>query len=147
MTPSEIRAGLLGEHAMLRGLMAETYRAIESARGGEGSVAGVRQRLRRLVTALRDHNEREEALLREILPRVDAWGPARAEIMMEGHEDEHAELLAALVVTIATDDASGADSVERELLRVEAHMKREEELLLSEEVLRDDDVAIDSFGG
>ena len=66
---------------------------------------------------------------------------------MEGHEDEHAELLAALVVTIATDDASGTDSVERELLRVEAHMKREEELLLSEEVLRDDDIAIDSFGG
>ncbi len=31
---------------------------------------------------------------------------------MEGHEDEHAELLAALVVTIATDDASGTDSVE-----------------------------------
>ena len=72
MTPSEILAGLLAEHEMLRGLMAETYRAIESARGRRRLGGGGRQRLRRLVTALRDHNEREEALLREI---CRAWTP------------------------------------------------------------------------
>jgi DUF438 domain-containing protein len=144
MTPSQIRAELLGQHAGLRVLMQEAREAI--ARGSPRD--DLRDCVQRLATALRAHNRREETLLREIIRKVDAWGPARAEIMDESHVDEHLELLAALLGTNgASDAASAGKGVAHVLERLEAHIAREEEVLLAEDVLRDDDVVIEYFGG
>jgi hypothetical protein len=107
-----------------------------------------RDYLVRLADSVRRHNLREEELLRDVIPKVDPWGPARAEIMTDEHVMEHQELYAALADAAAVDDP-------RELLprvrglreRMLDHMAREEKGFLGEETLRDDDVSIDSFGG
>jgi hypothetical protein len=149
MTASEIRARLLREHAELRVLASEARRAAAQMRGGGGETAlrDLGWCIHRLGGALRIHNDYEERALREVIKKIDAWGPARAEIMEESHMHEHAELLAALVMTSTADaDAAGA-SLSRALDKLEAHMTREEEVLLAEGILRDDDVVIDYFGG
>ena len=96
----------------------------------------------RLASALRAHNLCEERLLKGVLVTADAWGPARAEIMDERHAAEHGELHAALVVTTFNPERVG-----QLLDRLLEHMAYEEQTFLSEDVLRDDTIVIDAFGG
>lgn len=104
--------------------------------------------LDRLSLLLRAHNGREEELLREILSTVDAWGPARAEIMGEQHVAEHAELSAILGDAKATSDTAIADGgLVLALDRLLEHMVREEKAFLGEDVLRDDSIDVDQFSG
>jgi hypothetical protein len=149
MTPSQIRAELLEQHAGLRSLIGDTRKAAEGV--GRGRSAGREEllfRVERLTTALRAHNLREETLLRDVVKNVDAWGPVRVEIMDESHVEEHLELVAALLGTNGASDAEIAGTgVSHVLDRLEAHMAREEEVILAENVLRDDGVAIGAFGG
>ncbi len=147
MTPSEIRESLLREHAGLRALIAEVRRRMtkgaDSAARTELSASMVT-----LAETLRVHNVREEGLLREILRDVDAWGPVRADVMDESHAHEHQDLVGALLAAQGIQDITAAGGTINDLLdRVESHMTREETVLLSEHVLRDDDLVIDYFGG
>lgn len=143
MTPGEIRTEMLGQHADMRAMIARATTLLGRIRAGEA----VRGELRSVLGALADaagvHNAREEALLRDIIPTVDAWGPARATVMDEQHRLEHQALHAALASGIVDDDAATEDLLAR-MLR---HMEREEEAVLSEEVLRDDTVITNYFGG
>lgn len=148
MTPSQVRTELLAEHAALRALIVETRRLIEEGATGGATRGALTAAVEQLAAALRAHNAHEEAVLREMIKDVDAWGPARAEIMDESHADQHEDLVGALLVTNSSPDAQVAGrSVVPVLDRLLAHMAREEEVLLSEEVLRDDDVVIEYFGG
>jgi hypothetical protein len=148
MTPSQIRTELLAQHAGLRSLIADTRKAAEGVRGGSAGREELRFRVERLTTALRAHNLHEETVLRDIVKNVDAWGPVRIEIMDEAHVDEHLGLVAALLGTNAASDAEIAGTgVSSVLDRLEAHMAREEEVILAESVLRDDGIAIGAFGG
>lgn len=153
MKASEIRAELLGQHGEIRQRIAEIRQALarrpltDAARDeGEGRIA-------QLIGLLRRHNAREEELLRDVLPTVDAWGPARAEIMLEEHAKEHDALYAALADAGALPRASGpaveaAHAKLAELMdRVLSHIAHEEKIILSEEVLRDDGIVRDYFGG
>jgi len=146
MTPSEIRAELLGQHARLRSLIDETRAIAERARQGEAVGDALRDGVARLATAMRDHNAREEELLGGILPTVDAWGPARAEIMDETHRREHDELYEVLLgIRTAPRELAGA-GVTALFDRLLEHMAREEKTLLGEDVLKDDTVVVE-FGG
>ena len=148
MTPNEIRERLLDDHKRLRGLVADAREALVRAAGTPASVAQVATGLALLTAALRAHNVREEGMLREILKHVDAWGPVRAAIMDESHVEEHEDLIEALGATDGERDVPGLVSrVTGTLDRLLAHMDREEEVLLAEDVLRDDSVVIDYFGG
>ena len=144
MKPSQIRAELLEQHAALRGLIKDVRCAIEERSAREE----LRGCVERLATALRGHNKYEEGVLRELIKNVDAWGPARVEIMDESHVYEHTEVLAALLGTSgASDVAAAGKGVAAVLGRIESHMAREEEVLLGEDVLRDDDIVIEYIGG
>ena len=148
MTPSEIRATFLGEHAGLRGLVERVRGAIAGARANEKAPDALRVCLEELATALRTHNDREDTVLHEIIKDVDAWGPARAAFMDESHLVEHDDILGALLAAKAASDlAAAARDVIPVLDRLEQHMAHEEEVLLAEDVLRDDDVVIEYFGG
>ncbi len=148
MTPSQIRATFLGEHAGLRVLVDRARGAVVRARETRKLPADLQSCLEELTTALRTHNEREEVVLRAVIQDVDAWGPARAALMDESHVEEHEDLLGALLATSGTSDPEAiARDVVSVLDRLEAHMVREEEVLLAEDVLRDDDVVIEYFGG
>jgi iron-sulfur cluster repair protein YtfE (RIC family) len=148
MTPSQIRKTLLEEHAGLRARFERARGAIAEGRASGKAPDGLRECLEELSAALRAHNQNEETVLRELLRDVDAWGPARADIMDESHVEEHDELLGAL---LAANGAADPEAVARDVVsvidRLEEHMVREEEILLAEDVLRDDDVVIEYFGG
>ena len=147
MIASEIRAELLKDHAGLRSLITEVRLAITLVGPQESTTHELRRNIERLARALGGHNQREEAMLQELLKSVDAWGPARAEIMDETHHEEHAELVAALVLANAADPIAAGVHAKDVIERLEVHMAREEEVLLAEDVLRDDQVVIDAFGG
>jgi hypothetical protein len=101
-----------------------------------------------LLDALRRHNLREEELLRGVLPTVDPWGRARAEIMSEEHVAEHRELYAALSAIVEGDNAAvfarKVSTLRDQLLE---HMAREEKGFLGEDALHDEELGVDAFGG
>jgi len=138
MKPSEIRRELLDQHA-------EIHRRLEAARfAGPDALHGA---LVRLADYLRVHNLREEELMTDIFPQLDAWGMIRAEVMVGEHLEEHRELWEAVLDTSETTDATVAASRTRELCeRIHEHMLREEKVFLNEEVLADEATA-DYFGG
>lgn len=147
MTPSEIRTELLGQHEQLRSMSGRVAALLGRLRAGERVRVDLQAALGVLADAAHAHNDREEELLREIIPTVDAWGPARADVMLEQHKLEHGALHKALESTLNDDDASAIAAVEALLTRMVEHMQREEEAFLGEEVLRDDTVITDHFGG
>lgn len=146
MTPSEIRSELLKQHARLRALMAETRQVAERARRGEAVGDALQEALLLLAGELGAHNEREEALLKAVIRTVDAWGPARVEIMDEAHHQEHEELQHAILGIPSTPAEFAGAGVGVLFDRLVAHMDREEKAFLGEEVLKDDTVVVD-FGG
>ena len=143
MTPSEIRAELLAQHAQLRAMMDDIRHVAARARRGEPVSASLQDGVARLESAFRMHNAREEELLREIIPTVDAWGPARAEIMDETHMREHEVLRDAIAGIPRTPREFAGAGVEALFERILEHMAREEKTLLAEDVLRDDMVIVE----
>ncbi|HEY3820310.1 MAG TPA: hemerythrin domain-containing protein [Polyangiaceae bacterium] len=147
MTRSEIRDELLSQHAGLRARLDIARRAVERWALNEIPRDSVRDELAALADALRSHNLREEGV-RDMIRAVDAWGPARVEIMEEAHVREHHHLFDALVALQRTEDPrEGVRELERLRTRLLEHMAREEETFLNVDVLRDDDVAIDAQEG
>jgi hemerythrin HHE cation binding domain-containing protein len=148
MLPSELRDELLLQHASLRGRLQTARLAVERWANGEVSPTNIRVELAGLVNALRSHNLLEERTLRELVRTIDAWGPARVEIMDEAHAREHHDLCDAVIaVGAATDPREGTTAFARFSERLLQHMAREEETFLNASVLRDDEVAVDAEDG
>lgn len=138
MKPSEIRRELLDQHA-------EIHRRLEIARLAEPK--DLHGALVRLADVLRVHNLREEELMTEIFPQLDAWGMIRAEVMVGEHLEEHRELWEAVLDTSEATEPDVTASRTRELCeRIHAHMLREEKVFLNDDVLSDEPSA-DYFGG
>ncbi len=146
MTPSEIRDELLAQHARLRSLMDEVRHVAERAARGEPVGGELREGVSRVAEVLREHNQREEDLLRAIIPTVDAWGPARAEIMDETHQREHDDLHQALLGVGERPHAFAGAGVRALFDRILEHLAREEKIFLAEELLKEDTVIVE-FGG
>jgi hypothetical protein len=154
MTPSEIRSELLGQHEKLRTKMAETRIEAERCAAGALPLRGLKLCLCELANALRMHNLREEELLHDVLPDVDAWGKARTETMLDEHVHEHQEIYATLLTFGACNDADPASAFEPAagavldlIARITSHMAYEEQAYLAEDVLTESTVPPDSFSG
>lgn len=101
-----------------------------------------------LASLLRAHNQREEELMKDVFPTLDAWGPIRKEIMLEEHVEEHQQVVDALMTASSAPDAVEAAKKTIKLFdRLLGHMAREEKVFLSEDVLSDEGVPPDWFGG
>jgi hypothetical protein len=146
MTHSQIRAELLEQHSEIRTMVDEARICADRACGG-GPAEDLVAAIRLLADAVRRHNGREEELLRDLIPTVDAWGEARADLMTDEHVQEHEAIHGALLgMTRTPSEFAGAAM--RELLdELVDHMAREERAFLNERVLRDDVVATDPFAG
>ncbi len=144
MDTSQIRIQLLGQHADLRALIEQTRVTATRPRQGWPPDAGddLAARVVRLARALKAHNACEEELLKGLLATVDAWGPARAEIMHERHHAEHEDLHSELL-----DASFDPGRVGHLLDRLLEHMAYEEQAFLNEDVLREDSIVINAFGG
>lgn len=149
MKLSEIRAGLLREHAGLAETLGDAAAAAKRWQSGKVARDELHGCLGRLLDQLRVHNAHEEDVLRDVIPTIDAWGKARAEKMLEEHHHEHQALQKAIM------DASTTASVEVAVLAVlqlveqlTEHMAMEEKAFLGAELLNDETVPPnDSFGG
>jgi hypothetical protein len=147
MSASEIRTELLEQHAHIRRMMDATRVAAVRASAGECDGDELRASLVALADAVRTHNLREELLLRDVIPSVDAWGPTRAAIMTESHIKEHDRLFTALLGFRSTPvDIAGAGIIALIAL-LRDHMDHEEAIFLREDVLRDDIVMSDQSAG
>lgn len=148
MKPSEIRMELLKQHQELREIIEEARTAAERCACGEPARGDLQRCLVRLTDGVRLHNAREEDLMRGIFPTLDAWGPARADVMLEEHMREHKELYTALVSAHSDGDAKVSSASAIFLVdQMLVHMSREEKAFLGEDVLSDEGALPDFFGG
>jgi Hemerythrin HHE cation binding domain len=147
MKPSEIRNELLHQHAQIRIMIDVTLTIAEGARVGAPGRGDLQGCVVRLADALRTHNQREEALLRDLIPSIDAWGPARAAIMTEEHKREHDRLDAAMLGVPCTPVEFAAAGIVALVELIRQHMDREEAVFLGEDVLRDDVVVTNQSDG
>jgi hypothetical protein len=136
MTPSEVRAALLGEHFELRRLVEEGRAILRS--GQKPPRPDLRAAIDRLADSLLEHSRHEEAALREILGTVQGRKHPDA-VMDEAHVAEHARL-AGVVRAAVEDPASLAvdERVGNVLDALEDHMDHEEEVLLGVDLLGED---------
>jgi hypothetical protein len=147
MKPSEIRGVLLREHAQIRVMLDVTLTFAEVSQVDAPDGDSLREHLVRLTDAMRAHNLHEEALLRDLIPAVDAWGTARAAIMFEQHNQEHERLYAALLGIPCTPAECAAAGVAALVDLIGEHMDREEAAFLGEDILRDDLVVANQSDG
>ena len=148
MNPSDIRAELLRQHDDLRARIRILRAVTERCLAGENAHDELRRLLTGLTDAVRAHNAREELLMSKVFPELDAWGPVRREVMNEEHILEHEKLVGALVDTYAeTEGRAAARGVVGLFDEMLGHMEREEKVFLTPEVLTDEEVPPDAFGG
>ncbi len=132
MTPSQVRADLLGEHFELRRLIEHTRSVLRS---GEASAqADLAAAATELADALLEHSQHEEAALRALLPTVEGRAHPNA-VMDERHVAEHAKLVAVLRGAVSASATAIHERVGEVLDELEAHMTEEEEVLLGEDLL------------
>lgn len=144
---SQLRTELLRQHGEIRA-RAEATRACLAGVAEGGPRGALRRALAGLAHAIAAHNAHEQELLKDVLPHVDAWGPARTEVMSAQHGHEQRELYAALLEAGGSPDADATvAAVTRLLDRMEEHLAVEERVLLGEDVLHDDLVPREYVGG
>jgi iron-sulfur cluster repair protein YtfE (RIC family) len=119
----------------------------EMTRRVPGSIGRLRSVLRTFHDAFLRHLQHEETVLRPILIDVDAWGPARVAAMDEEHAAQRTALAQLSRLALEEDLDSTVQHVEEFARRLRADMDGEERHSLSEEVLRDDIIVIDTFMG
>lgn len=148
LSASQVRSLILDEHTILRNLLEEIDEALgEMTRRVPGAVRRLRASLRTFQDAFLRHLRHEETVLRPLLEDVDAWGPARVETMDEEHRSQRAALVELSRLALDQDLDQTVQQVEEFVRRLRADMDGEEQHALSEEVLRDDIIVIDTFGG
>ncbi len=150
MLPSQVRRTILEDHEHLRGALS----ALEAL--ADALVAGDRAPAAEALAALHamkqrffDHLDLEEAIMVPALRDADAWGPERAQLVLDEHREQRAEL-EAMVQELDRPDVSPETIGRRirawiEALRVD--MEHEESAVLSPDLLRDDVIAIDLEAG
>jgi hypothetical protein len=137
MTPSEVRAALLGEHFELRRLVEEGRAILRN--GQEPPRPELRAAVDRLADALLAHSRHEETALQEILGTVEGRKHPDA-VMDEEHVIAHAGLVQVLRDAVADSAAPSLDErVGNALDALEDHMDHEEEVLLGVDLLGEDD--------
>ena len=148
LSASQVRSLILDEHTVLRDILEEIEEALgELTRRVPGSLGRLRASLRTFQDAFQRHLRHEETVLRPVLANVDAWGPARVESMDEEHRAQRAALAELTRVRLEEDFDRTIQSIEAFVQRLRADMDGEERHALSEEVLRDDIIVIDTFMG
>lgn len=146
MKPSEIRQKILDEHAHLRRKIAtiEAHLMPSLARVPRWREDLARE-LEELSIAFRAHLDTEEQLLRAAIVDVDASGPMRLLALEREHAEQRAALSSIMRHPVVDPQY---DASLRQFLRVLIRdLEEEERDLLGPDVLRDDSISIDAFGG
>jgi iron-sulfur cluster repair protein YtfE (RIC family) len=144
--PSEVRARILQDHERLRLALAEVDALVVSV--GEGRPAAVlRDRTRALLAGLEAHLALEDEILFPAVEAMDAWGPVRAARMQAEHAEQRALLARLTSLEKQVPDGALCEAMTKLAKDLRGDMKREEAELLDPDLMRDDLVAINQFGG
>ena len=148
MNPSVVRKRILQEHAALRRRLRELEAAVDAMHTDASQVRCVVDIARELLTELVVHTELEDAILAPALREIDAWGPIRANSLLEHHESQRAQLRELAECYGAAEDCERIAHITLEWLRdVRTDMTHEETEVLSASLLRDDPIAVGMESG
>jgi len=148
LSASQVRSLILDEHTILRDVLEEIEAALgELTRRVPGALGRLRAILRTFDDGFQRHLQHEETVLRPLLADVDAWGPARVQSMDEEHQSQRAALAQLRRLALDVDVDCTVQQVEAFIRRIREDMDGEEQHALSDEVLRDDIIVIDTFMG
>jgi hypothetical protein len=142
--PGQVRELIMLEHVHLRQLLHRTLAAARSVLDGSVSdeeVEAMRALARAALTALVSHTELEDRILAPVLETIDAWGQVRATNLRQEHVAQRLALQRALQAVSEAGPASTAllaASIEDVLLDILRDMEREEDDVLSRELLSDE---------
>lgn len=143
-----LRDELLARHAELRAAVDDIRSAVERVRHGVATPDVLKLSLGQLADTLRKHCLHEDEVLHDVIPKVDAWGDVRAELLGEEHAVEAREFNEALGATRSTDDVEEVVAITLECVdRLLRHMAREERYVIAADVLCDGIVSRNSFTG
>jgi hypothetical protein len=135
-----IRSTALQLHAAIREALHDVAHLASGARNGNTACLNdLRAALRRLASAVREHNVEEQKVLDPFLAQVDAWGPERVNRLVE----ERGVELQLASANVAEPDATTLIRTACGLIRPLARLlHKEEREALPPDVLRDDAIAI-----
>jgi hypothetical protein len=129
MTPSQVRAELLGEHFKLRRLIEEVRALLPK----EDQSAALRLCVEKLGDALFSHARHEEQAIHGILEAIHARTPGRYPVTDDEHIREHARLVTVLRVLRTADEPARRARIAEVIDELESHMTEEELVLLAED--------------
>src|SRR5262245_30025003 len=133
MDPSQVRKRILHEHRVIRDQLLELETELDKLAVDEQRLNSVILIARRLLVDLSAHTELEDAILAPALRELDAWGPVRAEMLLDHHSEQRQQFQELLA---AYDKATDFDAIARMTFElaaeVRADMLREESSLLNE---------------
>jgi hypothetical protein len=150
MLPSHVRQLILQDHERIRLGIAAMHEAAESAQAGVcGALGRLREETDRFCARFLRHLDLEEAVLVPALREVDAWGDARADVILNEHAVQRItiETLVEDLRAPRVDVRRAGAAIRRLAEDLATDMEHEEATLLHEDLLRDDVVSLDSFVG
>ncbi len=144
MNPSQVRRRILEEHVQLRRQLDALETAANALSEGRIPLANVTETARGVLTNLVEHTQLEDAIVAPSLRDIDAWGPTRADRLIEHHMQQR-EQLASIVLTY--EESAELSRVARLTLAwiedVRLDMQHEEREMLNSNLLRDDVISVE----
>ncbi len=148
MSPGTIRTTVLGQHAHLRAWLLRVEVCAKDVLAASGHVSALTGELRGLGQWLEDHLRFEEQWLFPALEEADAWAQVRLERLTHDHGEQRAHLVEMERQMLAPGDGRAlSENVLKMIASLRADIDDEDEIALSEGILRDDCVAIGQSDG
>lgn len=149
LSPTQVRARVIGQHDFLRGELAELGRMVErlEKRKDASAVSRLKARVTEFLTRLEQHMDFEEIVLQPMLMEMDPARPTLVQRMREDHLQQRA-LFRAFIEDLHDGGPDHLVARVRELSTNLLHdMECEERVLLNPDVLRDDAISIGQEDG
>jgi acetoin utilization protein AcuB len=144
VAPSQVREMMGTEHAYLHQLLehavGQAHELLSGAGEGDREIHALRDAARQLYSRLKIHSELENKLLVPVLKQTDAWGPMRAERLLDAHARQMRALEAALMELDDLNQPPQALARHLQALagQIQDDLAEEERDLLTPELLSDD---------
>lgn len=144
MNPSQVRARILDGHRVLRDQLTKLEAEVDALARNEVHVESVTATARWLLAELTAHTQLEDDVLAPALRELDAWGPVRANMLLEHHEQQRGDLGRLLSIYNQPQDPQLIAEITLALIAdIRADMHHEETGLLTATLLRDDLISVD----
>jgi hypothetical protein len=148
MDPSQVRTRIMQDHDTLREHLSELEEACLTMLSDRQHAICVRQLAGKLLQALTQHTELEDAILAPALAEIDAWGAVRADQLLTHHQSQRGRIHELTSLYATQLDAEDVSRITHSFIaELRADMEHEERDLLHPDLLRDDLTVVGSNSG